>query len=243
MHASPDDVLRYGDDADHIIEVWRDRGEPRAVILLLHGGFWKAQFDRVHLRPLAAALAQRGYAVLLPEFRRVGRRGGWPSTFDDVAAVSMFLDDPPWSELPVVVMGHSAGGHLALWLTATAPPERLAGVVALAPVADLVQAFDQDLGDGAVARLLDGSPSQVPERYAAADPTQLAAPPAPVAILHGTADPTVPIGLARHYAEGHDGVEVREIPCGHFELIDPDDPAFQEITNALDEVVETRKSS
>ena len=156
-------------------------------------------------------------------------------SFDDVAAASTVVDDPPLSALPVVVMGHSAGGHLALWLTATAPPERLAGVVALAPVADLVQAFDQDLGDGAVARLLDGGPLQVPERYAAADPDQLPAPPAPVLIMHGTADPTSPSRAwprlrfvdTTVWSTGNPLRPLRTRRCRRFR-------AFQEITNALD---------
>lgn len=124
----PDLTLRYGPGPDHVADLRLPRGNKAApLVLFLHGGFWRAEFDRAHTGSLATALAEAGYAVCTPEFRRVGQPGGgWPGTFDDVAAAVGTLPSLCAAAVGsgrlaagrVVLAGHSAGGHLALWSAA-----------------------------------------------------------------------------------------------------------------------------
>jgi acetyl esterase/lipase len=127
----PDHVLRYGPGPDQVADLRLGvghAGRPPVLVLLLHGGFWRAAYDRTHLGPLATALAAENFAVCTPEFRRTGQPGGgWPGTFDDVALAADRLPGMVRAVLPgaaetggaevggVVLAGHSAGGHLALW--------------------------------------------------------------------------------------------------------------------------------
>lgn len=234
--ADPDTVLRYGPDADHLVDVHLPRSRtPARLVVLLHGGFWRQAYDRRHTRPMAGALCDEGYLVVTPEFRRTGGAGGWPATFDDVASVRDRLPDLLAEVLPdrvavgePVVVGHSAGGHLALWwsLTGSGGP-----VVALAPVADLERADAEDLDHGAVAELMGGSPSDVPQRYAAGDPAALLRRRSVDAtVLHGTDDEQVPIAHSR----GLTGVHLVELPgVEHFALIDPASAAWEHVLAAV----------
>lgn len=207
---SPDETVAYGDDPDQVIEHWYADGRP---VMLLHGGFWRPRWDRTHLRTLAGAFRDAGHRVALPEYRRVP---GKPDLMiEDVAAA---LD----AVKPEVVIGHSAGGHLAL-VTASAP------VIALAPVADLVLAEELDLDGGAVRDFLGGPASSRPDL----DPNRSAGPGVPVTVLHGTEDDRVPTAVSESYASGHD---VRLLPltgADHFALIDPGSAVWRVL---LDEV-------
>jgi acetyl esterase/lipase len=238
--AEPDDVLRYADHPDGIVEVYVPTSSPRGTVLWLHGGFWRAQWDRVHARVAADDLRRRGYLVALPEYRRTGahggRRGGWPATFEDVRTVAARLPEL-LAEHEVVargfsVAGHSAGGHLALWLASEALP--IQRVVALAPVGDLRDAYERRLGGGAVRALMGGSPDRHVADYDAADPAvRLRHPPAcDVVILHGARDRAVPIAN-NAWANDLPHVGLRTLPTGHFELIDPSGPIWPEVVKAL----------
>lgn len=254
----PDLTLRYGEHDDHVADVWWPRpGVPAGpLVIFVHGGFWRTAFDRSHTRPLANDLADRGYPVATIEFRRVGQDGGgWPGTFDDVAAALQAVpalvagarpqaggatdagpQAGPDGERPVFA-GHSAGGQLALWYAAQ-HPDAARGVLALAPVADLALAYRLRLGDDAVAALLGGGPDRVPERYAAVDPVTQPAPRAPVAVVHGTADDRVPIEVGRAYAraarEAGGDVTLVELPdVDHFAVIDPLSSAWPAVLGAL----------
>lgn len=225
-------------------------------MILLHGGFWRAAFDRSHAGPLASALARAGYAVCVPEYRRTGQPGGgWPGTFDDAAAAVDALPglaadaaggrvDPE----DVLLAGHSAGGHLALWaaarnlLPAGAPwhsgvsPAR--GVAALAAVSDLAACDEQGLGRGAAGLLMGGGRHRYPDRYALADPARLVPLTAPVRLVHGALDDVVPCQLSLDYAAlaGRAGGDVacEVLPeCGHFEVIDPLSAAWPHVLAAL----------
>lgn len=216
------------------------------MTIFLHGGFWRAEYGREHTAPLAEALADAGFAVCAPEYRRSGQRGGgWPGTFDDVAAAvdrlpalvqaaSGGLIEPG----RMVLAGHSAGGHLALWaasrhrLPAGSPwradgPPAGCGVVALAAVSDLARCYELGLGQRAADALMGGGPSQFPDRYAAADPARLIPVGLPVRLVHGTADDRVPHEMSVEYASraravGDDQVECSLLPdAGHFDVIDP----------------------
>ncbi|HEX6249314.1 MAG TPA: alpha/beta hydrolase, partial [Nocardioidaceae bacterium] len=162
----PDAVVRYAAHDDGLVDVHLPVGARTAapLVVLLHGGFWKAAYDRVHTRAAAAALAGEGFVVATPEYRRVGAGGGWPTTATDVAdavrAVPDLLRGLGVPTTGLTVAGHSAGGHLALWLAnEDLPIER---VVGLAPVADLRAAAGAGLGDDAAQALLGGGPDELP---------------------------------------------------------------------------------
>lgn len=238
--SAPDAVLRYGDGPEQLIDVRLPAGRRGRMVVLLHGGFWRSAYDRVQVRPMADGLAAAGFVVAVPEFARTGAGGGWPSTFDDVTlAVSRLpalvggLDEPVTTVGRPLLTGHSAGGHLALWCAGTMVLQAYAGVVALAPVADLAEAYRLDLDGGAVADLLGGSPDEVPDRYAAADPCRLPPPVVPVRVVHGTDDAQVPVRLSRHYAV-RTGAELRELSgVEHFGLIDPLSRAWPDVLDAV----------
>jgi acetyl esterase/lipase len=230
--ASPD-VVAYGADPDQVAEIW-----PSAVdaplIVVLHGGFWKQQYDRSHCRGLAASLAQLGSTVVLLEYRRVGGGGGWPATFDDVrTGLRKIVQHHPAASRRILV-GHSAGGHLGLWVAATEPRPLVDAVVALAPIADLT-AMARTFGnrDNPVHDLLGGTPDGHPDRYDLADPSLLPTPRASVHLLHGVADTLVPIEQSLHYARRHEGTQLTELRCAHFELIDPRSEAFSAVRDAV----------
>lgn len=219
---------------------------PRPLVVVIHGGFWRAEYDRTHTGPLAADLAARGYPVAQIEYRRTGQPGGgWPGTFDDVAAAvtaasthaRSLVPADRLAEGPPILLGHSAGGHLALWY-GTVAPEGARGVLALAPVADLAEAYRLDLDGGAVAALLGGGPDELPERYAATDPQQMRPISLPTVIIHGALDQQVPLALSRSYqarsrAKGAE-TQLIELPkCEHFGLIDPQSTAWSVVTTAL----------
>ncbi len=231
----PDVVLRYGDHADGLVDVFlpASLGPPTApagLLFVLHGGFWRQEFDRMHVRPLANALAGHGFVVAVPEYRRVEGAGGWPQTGQDVEAALVATPDalaavaPGWVDptSPAILTGHSAGGHLALWAGLRAGPGRVRSIVALAPVADLVYAARAGMGGNAVQQLLGGGPDDVPDRYADADPLRLLPGNVPVTIIQGTADKQVTVAMNRALASRHPEVNYVELDAiDHFALIDP----------------------
>jgi acetyl esterase/lipase len=248
----PDLTLRYGPHPCHLIDVRLPPSRPAGLVVMLHGGFWRSEYDRTHTGPMTSALAAEGYVVAIPEFRRTGPLseegggGGWPNTFDDVAAALDAVPGllAPYTSSPPVVVGHSAGGHLALWSAtrqavsphaAVSPRAAVSpcAVVSLAGCADLVMCSELGLDEGATDLLLGGTPDQVPDRYALADPARLPKPAAPVTLLHGTADDRVPIEVSRSYA-ARTGAVLHELPgVDHFALIDPLSPAWPHVLSAL----------
>jgi acetyl esterase/lipase len=238
---SPDIVYRYGSYSDQLIDVHLpprrlDSNARAPVVILLHGGFWRQEFDRTHTRPMAEALSAAGNVVATPEYRRTGGDGGYPITLDDVAAAVTAVNEVETiasgrADLAdVTLVGHSAGGHLAMWvaLQPGAPPIRK--VVALAPVADLVDGYERDLDDGAVGVLMGGSPSDLPAAYAAANPAAMLPGSVAITVVHGVLDDSVPISMSRSLR----GVQLVELPgVEHYALIDPVSPAFGAVRDAL----------
>ena len=231
---------------------------PALLVIFLHGGFWRAEYDRTHTAPLAAALAAAGYAVCTPEFRRVGQSGGgWPGTLDDIADAVDALPDLVGSAAGsgsvsprlLVLAGHSVGGHLALWAAArhnlppgsrwhVPAPGPYLGVVGLAAVSDLAACHVEGLGGGAADALLGGRPGVYPDRYALADPARLLPLGMRVRLVHGTQDDRVPGQMSRHCAaraaDAGDDVIVDELAgYGHFELIDPLSAAWPAVLAAF----------
>jgi acetyl esterase/lipase len=235
----PDAVLRYAAHSDGLVDLHLPDGDgPHPLVVLLHGGFWRQAFDRRHTRPLATALAADGFLVATPEYRRVGGGGGWPATLDDVdaamAALPDLLSGLGLATTTTTVAGHSAGGHLALWLANQG--HRIDRVVGLAPVGDLHAAARDGLGAGATQALLGGEPEEVPDRYDAADPAVRLArrPSCKLVLVHGTEDTNVPIGNSRGLVARHPFVELRALEgVEHFAVIDPASQAWTAVLTAV----------
>lgn len=233
-----DRTRRYGPHPSQVIDYYLPRGPRHGRLTLIHGGYWREEFDRAHATPAAAALAAEGLAVALIEYRRVGGGGGWPGTFDDVCEAL----DAAWDGARHTVAGHSAGGHLALWAANRARLPRgsrwhtadaqVASAVAIAPVADLASAHELGLGEGAAAELL-GEGKQFQARLPETDPMRLLPAEVPAVLVHGTADPVVPVELSRRYAAAS-GAQLREVPgAGHFAPVTPGTGAFAELLAVL----------
>jgi acetyl esterase/lipase len=220
----PERTVAYGGHPSQVVDFYgTDAGGPRVTVL--HGGFWREAYGRGHLSPFAAALAERGMRVELVEYRRVGGGGGWPVTAHDVAAALDSLGGPPG-----VLLGHSAGGQLALW-AASARDRAADRVVAVSPVADLERAHRLRLSDGAVSQFLGGE-AEPAGRLPEADPMRLM-PRVPVEIVHGTADDVVPLDLSRRYANDW-GARLHLLPgVGHYAPFVPGTPAFGVLADAL----------
>jgi acetyl esterase/lipase len=244
-------TYRYGPHRSQRGDLYLPRGSgPHPVMVVIHGGSWHKRYGRLVMRGLAGDLVRRGWGVWNIEYRRLGEGGGWPGTFEDVARA---VDHLAQLEAPidcerVSILGHSAGGHLALW---AASRERIGGGVGAAPritprraiaqagVVDLEGAYRAWRG-GAVRALMGGSPGELPERYANGDPIRHVPLAIPVLLVHGTLDETVPVGLSREYARRAKAaggpVELVEIPgpAGrHRAHIDPRGVAWGAVTDWL----------
>ncbi len=219
------------------------------MVVLIHGGFWRARYSLRLGDRLVADLAGRGWAVWNLEYRRLGlrSRGGWPATFLDVAAGIDHLGrlEEPLDLARVVGIGHSAGGHLAFWAAArrglpadapgAEPSIRLAGAVAQAGVVDLREAARLRLSGSVVETLLGGSPLKLPARYDAASPIERLPLGVPQLLVHGDADDVVPIEIARGYAAraaaGGDPCELVEVRGGvHMDHLDPGSSSWRAVT-------------
>ena len=232
----------YGPDPAQVYDIRLPTRAPRgSTVVVIHGGFWLAEYDRTHAASEAQALADNGFHVAVLEYRRVGMTGGgWPETFQDVtAAVAAVRADPELPERAVLV-GHSAGAHLAALVVSQPDALGLAGAVCLAGCVDLALTARMGLGERAAQALMGGEPADLPAAYAQADPAALT-PVVPVILLHGADDQLVPPEVSLSYAEtvrrssrSHAEVRCTVIPaCEHFGLIDPEHPAFAVVLEAV----------
>jgi acetyl esterase/lipase len=244
----PDERVAYGADPNQFVEVCLPRTKaPHSVLLNIHGGYWRSKYDLAHTGHLCQALRAAGLATFNIEYRRVGNPGGgWPGTFEDIRSAYRFVQQEHvrfYLDLDrLAVMGHSAGGQLALCLAAHEPSVRRA--ISLAGVVDLRKAFLLHLSNDAVTEFMGGKPDAVPDHYREADPTELSIPRARQRLLHGTEDDTVPPEFSRDYVtkkkKAGESAELLEIPhAGHFELIDPASEAFKQVTAAVLGILET----
>ena len=236
-------VHRYGRRRSQAGELFLPAGPgPHPVAVLLHGGFWQAAFGRGLMAEVSADLAANGVAAWNLEYRRIGGGGGWPATFEDVAAgIDALAAIPDLDLTRVTAVGHSAGGHLALWAAArpglpagapgAAPAVVVTAAVAQAGVLDLAGADRLGLGGRAVSQLLGGRVDQVPDRYRLASPLERLPLGVPQLLVHGRRDGHVPAEGSERYAEAArakgDRVDLAILPdAGHMDLIDPASPGW-----------------
>ncbi len=222
------------------------------VVIVVHGGCWFAEYDLNHLAAFSAALTKLGVATWTIEYRRIGNPGGgWPGTFQDVAKGADYLREIAKKYRldlrRVVVVGHSAGGQLALWLAGrknlpkasvlySANPLPLAGVVSLAGISDLKKYRPNC--DDSVTKLLDGTPEQYAERYQQTSPIELLPLKVPVRLIHGKLDRIVPIELGTDFVEAArrkgDQVTLTVLDAaGHFDLISPLAPVWPVVEQSI----------
>ena len=232
------DVVAYGPHDQQFGELnLPDGHDQRPLVILIHGGFWRDQYHLDLMYPLVTALHERGYATWNIEYRRVGPTGGgYPTTLDDVAAaVDAFAHDQ-WAQTAVI--GHSAGGHLALWnasrTTAAVRPDLTVG---LAPVADVISANRNRVGVDATANFFGGTVDDVPDHYHAGQPQpkEFAG---RVVLIHGDADESVPLEQSTNLAGQVDRIEVFT-GVNHFDVIDPDHACWQVVFDELAELAPT----
>ncbi|MGI9657417.1 MAG: alpha/beta fold hydrolase [Gaiellaceae bacterium] len=233
---------RFGDDSSRL-----------PVVVLVHGGFWRASFMLDLMAPLADDLVGRGYGVWNIEYRRVGQPGGgYPGTFEDVAAavdrLAALAEERRLDLDRVAIVGHSAGGHLALWVgqrerlppgaPGSAPTVGVSLAIGQAPVPDLVAAHEQGVGGTAVSDLMGGTPAMRPAEYATASPAALLPVGAAQVLVHGAIDTIVPVSLSSDYVQlaGSEQVSLLSFPgTDHFDVIDPTQESWAAVVDILGE--------
>jgi acetyl esterase/lipase len=256
LHAPPPDhVVRYGEAPQQFGHLRLPTGPgPHRVVLFIHGGCYRAEYSIAHAGALEQSLADDGYAVWSIEYRRVGDTGGgWPGTFQDLAAAADHLrtlaTQYPLDLRQVVAAGHSAGGNSALWLAGrrsipkdsplhVADPLPIRGVLALAPAGDFAEMHAKNGCGGMIDRLMGGSPAAMPERYRAASPGEVLPTGVRTTVIIGGTDASFAafgrsfVTLAEQAGETH--IRALEIPdAGHFDVIAPISPSWPIVTGAL----------
>lgn len=225
------ETVAYGEHHDQVLELRVPTAPgPHPLALVLHGGFWRAPYTRRSTTALCIALTRAGWATANVEYRRLGPGAYGPMLDDVVAAVHRLA-----GEGPVVAVGHSAGGHLALWLAAEHAVDE---AVALGGVCDLEAAARAGLGDQAVGELLGGLPEEQPDAYRRADPAARLPLGRPQVLIHGSRDDRVPIEHARRYADravaAGDDCRLVEVDADHFDPIDPRSATWATLREVLD---------
>ncbi|MGQ4599051.1 alpha/beta fold hydrolase [Nocardia sp. R6R-6] len=240
------EIVRYGEHSSQYAECWLPRVERvRAVVVLIHGGWWRARHSLRLMDSLCADLVGRGLGVWNLEFRRIdGDDGGWPQTVGDVADAIVALRRAGMAgrDIPLVAVGHSAGGHLALQAAAQGLVD---AVVGLAPITDLVACYEEGLGEAAVGLFMGASPEHAPLEYRAASPVCRVPIGRPQLIVHGDADVRVSVEHSRGYVSAAesagDDVELLELAgVDHFQVIDPDEAGWQQVIGWLEGYLDDR---
>lgn len=247
-------TFAYGPLESQVGDLYMPPARRPPVVCLLHGGFWRMPYGREELADIARDIAARGYAVWNIEYRRLGEPGGgWPGTLDDIRTsvdhLAVLSDEGHDLDLDrVIVVGHSAGGHLALWVSAknkdvASRTSRIRPFAAagLAAISDLARACAISAGGGAVREFLGGGPDEVPDRYRAASPVEMLPLGVRQLVIHGARDQALPIDLSRTYAvaaqASGDEVTLVELPdAGHMDFTDPDSDAHEAVCRWLDHV-------
>jgi acetyl esterase/lipase len=250
-----DETMAYGAAPQQFAELRLPKGPgPHPVVVVIHGGCWQAPWGLDHIRSFCAALTAEGFATWSLEYRRLGDPGGgWPGTFEDVARGADHLREVarehPLDLDRVVAVGHSAGGHLALWLAARhrlangtpllrESPLALRGVVSLSGIPDLREGSRRGVCGDAIPRLLGGPPAEHEARLRLGSPLELLPLGVPQRLVCGSLDGIVPPELSTEYMaaarRAGDVVEIEIVEgAGHFELVNPDSQAWPAVLAAL----------
>ena len=233
--SAPDLVLPYGPHPQQVADVRfaRSSRAVRPLLVVVHGGFWRPQYGRAHLGPMTEALAAAGWPTVAPEYRRVPGRPDLAvcDLSEAVRGIPGHPDLHRGGDPAFLLVGHSAGGHLALHAAATLEPAHApAGVLALAPVADLQRAERLGLGADAVVAFLGKDAAARPDL----DPARLPTPAGPVRIVHGSGDGIVPAEVSEAYVRRHPTAVLVRPAAGHFDLIDPESTAWPTVLAALE---------
>ncbi|MEO8287402.1 MAG: alpha/beta hydrolase [Chloroflexota bacterium] len=252
----PADVrIPYGPDPLNFGDLRLPRSDgPHPVLIVIHGGFWRAKYTLDHIGHLSADMTAHGIATWSVEYRRIGDEGGgWPNTMLDVGAATDHLRELAVEynlDLDrVAVLGHSAGGHLAAWVASRhripedselymPSPLPLVATIPLAGVLDLRTALEMGLSDHVVRDLMGGDPGETPQHYADASPVELLPIGVPQVLIHGTEDPDVPQELSKIYADHarETGDQPKLVPlrgAGHFEVIDTQSKWYKVVRNEV----------
>jgi len=234
--------IPYGTDRFQFGELAVPGGESsHPVAIVIHGGFWRAKYDLEYIRPFCEAFVSVGIATWNLEYRRIGNPGGgWPGTFEDIEAGAQHLDliaSRFGLDLQrVIAIGHSAGGHLVLWLASR--KKRLSAAISLAGVADLRRAWELGLSNVVVSELLGGGPIEFPDRYKFAAPIDHLPFGIPQKLFHGTNDENVPLEISERYVHaaqqsGDDAELITLQGANHFDVVDPRTREFGSIRDAV----------
>lgn len=234
-YGTPAAMIPYGSDLLQFGLLWLPVPErrPPAQIVFVHGGCWQNSFDVRHTYALSTALAQAGYAVWALEYRRTGdNEGGWPNSFDDIkGGIAHVHPAPEFPDIPVILMGHSAGGHLALLAGAEDPA--LKGVIGLAAITDIIKYAQGDNScQTATPAFMGGSYDNRTEQYHAANPAEKTPHPNTV-LLHGSVDDIVPVDQASMTGARTVMVE----GAGHFDWVHPGTEAFNVLLQTLQDML------
>lgn len=227
---------RYGSDPAQFGDFHAGRAPRRGTaVVVVHGGFWRVRRSLDMTTPLAEGLARRGWSVWNIEYRRAN----WPGTLDDCAAAIDHL--AALGLATAIVLGHSAGGQMALWASGRPRPVvRVKGVVAMAGILDLDRAARDGIGDAAVAEFLGGGPDEVPDRYREADPMQRLPTGLSVRCVHSRQDERVPFEQSTRYVDAArrtgDDARLIEVGGAHADAIDLRTPAGQRVAAVLAEL-------
>jgi acetyl esterase/lipase len=258
---------QYGEDPSQWGELFLPEvAAPKGVVVVIHGGYWRSQYGAELGEPLAKDLAAHGMAAWNLEYRRAGNGGGWPNTFADVLSgidkLGEIAAEHGLGLDRVVALGHSAGGHLAVWaagrsrLAGLGAPDadrqltrrgdddgavQLTGVVSQSGLLNLAAAERLNLSNGAVSNFLGGSSEKYPKRHKYADPMSAVPLGVPVYAVHGTEDDTVPVSQSETYAGAAKAagapVQLLKVPGDHFALIDPKAPAYRKCRELVQQLL------
>ena len=255
--SSPFDTrVHYGSDRSQIAELrFPNRKGRFPLLFVVHGGFWQSAYDLSHIGHLCAAITSKGIITCNIEYRRIGNLGGgWPGTFQDISLATHRIlqtmsNDSRCDPAHTAIIGHSAGGHLALWLVGShrirkgsplhsEQKQTITRAISLAGVSDLRQAWKTRLGHGTVTRLMGGTPDEHPDRYNAGSPIDLLPTGARQVLVHGADDDTVPVSQSEVFVQraeklGDRPTLVKLDGMGHYELIDPESEAWPAVARAV----------